>query len=86
MRVGESESPEELSLCYTIQGKAAQTFHRYMNKTQPPGKLRAFTENAGYEGRKSDGQINGGGIKRDGCEDRCGKVVRGRGPHVVVIR
>lgn len=43
-------------------------------------------KNAWNERRKLDGQIKDGGIKRNGCEDRYGKVVRGRGAHVVVIK
>lgn len=74
MRVGESESPEQLSLDYTLK-----SFH---GDTRQPWTYWLSQKMLGME----DGQIKEGEITQDACEDRCGKVVQERAAHVVVIR
>lgn len=86
VNIHESGSPEEQSLRYALQQKPL-TLSTDASNAGPAVKLYAVTAHTAHEKRKNNGQIKGGGIKQDGCADRCGKVVSGRrASHVVVIR
>lgn len=79
MTLGQSEVSEELSLRYTLQENPHRLPTDYINKMQPWRCDGPSQKNAWNERRKLEGQIKDGGIKRNGCEDRHGKVVRGKG-------